>query len=158
MTKKVIRYLSLALFIAATVFIFSNSTQTGDVSGGQSRPFVMFIKGIIGKLLGVEANDEAVTFFVRKTAHIIEFFMQSAFLCVFLILSARRFLGIYTLFSGLFTACMDEYIQTFSDGRAGMISDVFVDFYGVLIAFVCYAIVFIWLKKKKPDFFEGSIF
>lgn len=158
MTKKIIRYLSLALFIAATVFIFTNSAQTADVSSGQSRPFVMFIKGIIAKIMGVEADDFAVTYFVRKAAHIVEFFIQSAFLATFFVFSSKRFFGVYVLFSGLLTSCVDEYIQTFSDGRAGMISDVFVDFCGVIIAFLCYAIVFIWLKKKKPDFFEGSIF
>ncbi len=95
---------------------------------------------LLDKLLlyfGVHIDYDAMQKIVRKAAHIAEFLVQA-------MLVAGSFSGkyrkriVYILFFGLLTACTDEYIQLFSDGRAGLIGDIFIDFSGTAMgAAVC---------------------
>lgn len=114
--------------LAMTAFIFWNSLKPAQESSEASGRFVT----ILGNLLtnfGLYADYGLMEKIVRKTAHIAEFGVQA-------ILFAGCFSGkyrkrvIYILFFGLLTACTDEYIQLFSAGRAGLISDIFIDFSG----------------------------
>lgn len=147
----------LILVIVLTAFIFSNSMQDAQTSSGQSGLFVALLEQFMGIFGAAVPQDAAVTI-VRKGAHVAEFFLLG--LCwggVFLAQGAR-FLGkvIYVLFAGLLTACCDELIQMFSDGRGSMVSDVFVDFSGVILAaLLCLLIA--RLRDRKRGRRHGSI-
>ena len=113
-----------------TTFIFWNSAQPAVESANSSGRIVGLLSILLGRI-GIYADYDMMQVIVRKAAHIAEF-------CLHAFLIAGGFSGkyknriIYILFFGLLTACTDEYIQLFSDGRAGLIGDIFIDFCGTL--------------------------
>ena len=136
----------LILTILMTCFIFSNSMRTAAESSAQSGRLVSFLESFLG-WFGIAAADWNLTTFVRKAAHVAEFFLQGLCLGLFFLAGKAAFPGrvIYILFFGLLTACADECLQTLFDGRAGMVSDVLIDFGGVLLAIaVC---LYMWRRK-----------
>ena len=147
----------LILVIVLTAFIFSNSMQDAQASSEQSGTVVALLARIAAGL-GVAFSEGTAVTVVRKGAHVAEFFLLG--LCwggVFLA-QGTRFLGkvIYVLFAGLLTACCDELIQMFSDGRGSMVSDVFVDFSGVVLAAVL-CLLIACLRDRKRGRRHGPI-
>ena len=133
MQKKRWLFLFLALF--ATFFIFSNSMQVAENSSQQSGRLVALLEFITASFGGT-ANTQVLTVIIRKGAHITEFFIQSFFVGLIFVYGRKPFAQsvIYVLFFGLLTGCVDEFIQSFVNGRGSMVSDIFVDFSGVLLA------------------------
>ena len=125
----------LILAILLTAFIFSNSMRDAAASDGQSGRFVAALEQFAG-LFGTVIPHNATVTIVRKGAHMAEFFLLSCCWCGVFWQRAHRFWAycVYILFAGLLTACCDEWIQLFSDGRASEVCDVFIDFAGVLLA------------------------
>lgn len=87
---------------------------------------------------------------VRKAAHFSEFcaigFLSTG--CAYAFCKTRP--SKYTVqvfFTGLATAVCDETIQLNVPGRAGMITDVLIDFSGVLTGFVI-ALIYFWIYRK----------
>lgn len=124
------KYFFTVLAIGMTAFIFWNSAQPALVSAASSGRIVAIISKLLS-YMGVRVNDDIMQVIVRKSAHIAEFGVQA-------ILIALSFTGkyrkriVYILFFGLLTACIDEYIQLFSEGRSGAVLDVFIDFAGTV--------------------------
>lgn len=120
-----------ALALAVTVFIFANSALNGDTSAQISSGLFAFLMEILSRT-GITLSH----FLIRKAAHFTEFFAQSAFLSLSAKNSKRGFkpYALAIAFSGLLTACCDEFIQQFSVGRSSQVSDVFIDFGGTLTA------------------------
>ena len=86
---------------------------------------------------------------IRKMAHFCEFALLGLLLChSFSVLgvSNRTATG-YILFLALFAAVLDEYIQSFSPGRACRVKDVLLDFSGVFCAWLEYRI-WEWSARK----------
>lgn len=140
MKKKSVIFLILG--ILSTVFIFSNSCTTAEISSEQSGRIVNLLSRIM------DCDTDILTVIVRKLAHMFEFFLQSLAVCLF-IGSLGKFpkYVIYTLFTGLLTACTDEFLQLFFDGRGSMVSDVFIDFSGTIIGAIIYFIIYTIIKK-----------
>lgn len=123
------------LFIAVTIFIFANSAKPAIESSEQSG----FYSEILLKYFGAFfENESTAVVLVRKAAHFTEFFAQSFFLSAALFSPEYRKRIIYVLFTGLLTACTDEFIQLFFDGRGSQVSDVFIDFSGACFAVWCF--------------------
>ncbi len=140
MNKK--QWIFLVLAILATLFIFMNSMQPAAESSQQSGRFVAALQAVLG-YLGLSADTGPLTVLIRKGAHIAEFFLQSFCLGMVFVLGRKKFTErvIYVFFCGLLTGCIDECIQLFSSGRGSRVSDIFVDFAGVLLAgLVCLVI------------------
>ena len=131
--------------ILATLFIFNNSLQSAEVSAGESGVIVDFLARILSGL-GIDAYKDALVIFVRKSAHIAEFTLQGILLANCFEMQYRRRI-IYILFFGLLTACVDEYIQLFSPGRAGMVEDIFIDFLGTAIGTMVAGISYKFRRK-----------
>ena len=131
-TYRIITALLLILWVA---FIFSNSMDNADASTLKSGAVLALLRRILG------SEGAALTeFIVRKTAHFTEFAIEGVLL--FLVVKG------YTtrpLLAGLMTALTDETIQLFSLGRSSQVTDVWIDFAGVvtgtLLAFLVQAIV-----------------
>lgn len=125
------RHIFIILTVLMTAFIFWNSARPAVESAGSSGRFVGFLSWLLSPF-GLNADEDTMQTIVRKTAHITEFAIHAMLL-------AGCFTGrlkkrvIYIFFFGLLTACTDEYIQLFSDGRAGLVSDIFIDFGGTAI-------------------------
>lgn len=125
------RYLFIVLTGLMTAFIFWNSSKPAVESTTDSNMFV----GLFGLLLsrfGVKAELGILVAIVRKSAHITEFAIHAVLLSGCFTGKFRKRI-IYILFFGLLTACTDEFIQLFSEGRAGLVTDIFIDFGGTVM-------------------------
>ncbi len=133
--------------ILATLFIFGNSMMSASYSDMGSDIIVGAIEKT-AEATGSSVRHSKTVVLVRKSAHILEFALHG-------ILLAGCFSGIfkkriiYVLFFGLMTACVDEFIQLFSEGRSSMIQDVFFDFSGTLIGLLVF--FFIYKIKQKRN-------
>lgn len=128
------RHFYMILAVGMTVFIFWNSARPADISSRASGFFVTLAEKPLS-YIGVRTDRDTMQVIVRKAAHIIEFAVQAMLIaCSFSGKYKKRI--IYILFFGLLTACTDEYIQLFSIGRSGLISDIFIDFAGTLMGTV----------------------
>ena len=101
---------------------------------------------LLRRILGSE-GAALTEFIVRKTAHFTEFAIEGILLLSVVkgyTTRPLRFLG-WPLLAGLMTALTDETIQLFSLGRSSQVTDVWIDFVGVvtgtLLAFLVQAIV-----------------
>ncbi len=142
--KKSVVFLIIAGLI--TVFILSNSTKSATESSQASEGLLAWLYSCLPFLKAFLSHNN-----LRKTAHFIEFFAQGSFLTLSGIYSRQ---GIRQsvpsiAFAGLFTACTDEYLQTFSLGRSPEVADVFFDFAGTVAAFMIITLLFALRRKKN---------
>ena len=152
--KTTYRIITVLLLILWVVFIFSNSMDNADASTLKSGAVLALLRRILG------SEGAALTeFIVRKTAHFTEFAIEGVLL--FLVVKGYttrplRFLG-WPLLAGLMTALTDETIQLFSLGRSSQVTDVWIDFVGVvtgtLLAFLVQAI----LESQEKETFETTL-
>lgn len=140
--KTIRPYLYIFLILLITIYIFSNSCKVAVVSTENSDVIVNYVSEFSS------AGRNILTIFVRKFAHIAEFFLQSVSACLFLN-SLGKFPKniIYILFGGLFTACCDEFIQLYVDGRAGLVTDIFLDFAGTCVGILFCVVIYLITKK-----------
>ena len=88
---------------------------------------------------------------VRKTAHFSEYTAIGAMLmsCAFAFDKLKPYkYYINVMFCGLATAVCDETIQLNVEGRAGMITDVLLDFSGVIFGTLIMLFIFLIYKKR----------
>lgn len=153
-TKKFLRYILKPLsFLPALFmmyFIFSFSAQTGSESGSLSYEVSKLIVLAYNKLLfkgydNMTLNELIALIhpYVRKTAHVTEYFCLAASVAFPLYVYRLRGFAL-TLVAGTFCvafACLDEYHQTFVAGRIGTLRDVYIDSIGILIGIIVVRIV-----------------
>jgi len=144
--KKRIPFIILAVFV--TLFIFSNSFETAEVSGQSSKKIVEAVAKAISTTLKKSPDTNLITYCVRKTAHIMEFALQG-FCLSGCFAFAYRHRKVLTLSLGLLTACIDETIQFFVPGRASMIQDVIIDFSGTAIGLFAFGLLHYIYRKIK---------
>ena len=125
------RTLFIIATVLATLFIFSNSLQSAELSSEASGVLVAAVSKVLS-VFGYSPDADTVTYFVRKAAHLSEFTLHGLLLTGCFSMAFKRRI-IYVLFFGLATGCIDEYLQLFSDGRASMVQDVFIDFAGTIL-------------------------
>ena len=142
-----------ALTACMMIFAWGHSCFPANLSSMESN-WVVNLFWKFFRLFGAqEAPDEQL---IRKLAHYSEYTAIGALMlsCAYSRdrLRPHRFWA-FVLGAGLLTAVIDETIQLFVEGRAGMIADVWIDFGGVvtgtLIMLGFYAIV--RRRKKKGD-------
>jgi VanZ family protein len=138
-----------ALSAVFILLIFMNSLQNGDVSSQQSGSVVALLQSIFEKI-GLSLTVSS--YIVRKSAHFIEFAVLGILLTTTLKAYTNKILkNIFApLFIGLFVAVSDEYIQLYSDGRAGMVQDVVLDFAGFITG-LCLTALVLMLREKRKD-------
>lgn len=137
-------------FLLAACFvgiIFYNSSlplrQSSQLSG-----WVTALTQLLAQHLDIRLTGD-VEHHIRKLAHFCEFALLGLLLChsfSALGVSNRTATG-YILFLALFAAVLDEYIQSFSPGRACRVKDVLLDFSGVFCAWLEYRI-WEWSARK----------
>ena len=141
--KKII---GILLIGANMAFIWGNSLMTGADSGALSGGILAWINSILG--LG-EAGAETLHLLIRKAAHFTEFACLGVLLawnCRMSGLCGSRAVTLPLLIA-LLTACTDETIQIFVEGRGSSLLDVWVDTAGTLTGILILAIGY-HLKKK----------
>ena len=155
-----LRVVLTLLCAAVFAWIFSNSLKSGESSSKQSQTVVDSIQNAAGviapdsNIANATGKDyEKLHMDIRTLAHFSEFALLGALLiwCYFSYTRAKGFLviplGLATL-----TPFVDEFLQTFSGGRAAEIADVAVDMLGlgvgIALAFLSLGIG-IWLYRRK---------
>ena len=139
---KLLRYgLPILLTVLWLGFIFSNSSQSGEASGEQSKQ-VQEVVNEVAQSVGIKKPITEKT--IRTGAHFTEFFVFALLECW--ILAAFGGLRVHqpiwrplagfgaVIADGALMACIDETIQRFSSGRAAEWKDVGIDTLGAILA------------------------
>ena len=120
--------------IACIAFIFSNSMQIGVVSEGASGRVLRLVQRVLTRL-GMPGLASHITMhFIRKLAHFCEYALEGFLLMLCLRVYTRHFFKhvSWPMLGGLLTALTDETIQLFVPGRSGQVTDIWIDFSGVM--------------------------
>lgn len=123
-----------------TAFIFSNSLKDSVESHNDSSVIVEIVKNLMDKI--APHNELDWNFIVRKTAHLIEFFVLGVVLMLSLLQtkSKRRNDFVYAVIIATVIAMIDEFIQSFV-GRGDSLTDVIIDVTGAFLGiFLIYLI------------------
>jgi VanZ family protein len=127
--------------------ILSFSSKTADISKQQSGFFVSIVQKMVSsietKLKISIINTEKLDHFIRKTAHVFNYFVLTVLL-IFAYLSIHRSIS-HSVYTALLFSILDEVFQTFVPGRAGMFRDIFIDQIGAGIAFL----LFYWILRRR---------
>ena len=118
--------------------------------------FVCGIVAVINEKFDLGFSDEQVArysekieIYVRKLAHVIEFFALGLFVCGFAICLgdelSKRLISMPLLIV-LSIAVADEWIQSFAD-RGSLVTDVVLDFTGALAGLLTAAVLY-WILRK----------
>ena len=121
------------LFLAATVFfIFYQSSRIGEVSSGLSLRITERLNAfLLNAGIGLELSHTAV----RKLGHLGEYILLGFWSMLTLRVYTGRVLAFvsWPLLFGLGLAVADEFLQQFIAGRTSAVTDVVIDFCGVLL-------------------------
>ena len=133
----------LTIVILINIFIWTNSLLPSNLSSSQSGLIVNIIYPIFKNVLDVNT----FTTIIRKLAHFTQFMLLAIVSCYYFKSINMKKTYSVTLTYGLLVAIIDETIQLFIPGRAGLITDVLIDLLGVLFGlFIVYIISIIKLK------------
>lgn len=155
-----IKILSLVPTVLLLFLIFGFSAQDGETSGSLSFQISLFLVRLVSPLLPTSVSEEIlferaelIHIFVRKAAHMTEYFLLAlslqlpltAWLSHLLKWKARILFGFVATVT---LAALDEIHQTFVPGRSGNFTDVCIDSIGALLASLFLLIVFSIHQKK----------
>ena len=133
--NKFTKVLCLIFVLLMLGFICGNfllsGTECSDLSGR--------VIAILEKLFGPVTNYGKVNHYVRKLAHMTEYAALGFCLSWFWYLWQKPGKETFSLplLCGLTTACIDETIQLFSQGRGSSLKDVWIDFIGCSCGVLC---------------------
>lgn len=140
------------LVTLVTAFIFIQSLMPASASSAQSGFFMEIINNILLKL-NITINENDLSFYIRKLAHFTEFFVLALFWFLYLTTTKSQEEAYFlTLGYGLMTGIADELIQSQTPGRAMQLSDVLIDFSGVLTFTILTFIIiklYLLIQKRK---------
>ena len=145
MRKKIIKITLWILVIIWMITILSFSSESAEFSDNKSRTIVQIIMPLIEKL-NIEISIDQLNHYIRKTAHIFNYFLLSILLTIAWRLSftnKAKYTAPYII-ATIFSA-IDEFFQTFINGRGGRLSDVMIDNIGILLA-----LLLIYLITREP--------
>ena len=153
--KKISTALLLLAILAALAFIWGNSLDSAVESAAKSGRVGELLRPLLELVVGQGGVTDHL---VRKLAHFTEYAVLGALL---LLLTAVGFrVRLQTVVNCLFflmaAALTDETIQMFSDGRSSQLTDVWLDFSGVmagiLVGLFCLALCrMCWLLYKHRN-------
>lgn len=135
------KFVLIAICFLCFGFILFNSSQVSTVSNTRSREVVNEVIKVAsktkgGQILLSKVNETELNLIIRKIAHAFEFFLLGIVLCFtfkYFKIDDNNLL-IYTLFTVLFVAVIDEFFQIFIQNRTSSVVDVLIDFGGGILA------------------------
>ncbi len=159
-TSFLLKLLSLVPTILLLFLIFGFSAQDGESSGSLSFEISLFLVRLASPFLPTAMSEEVlleraelIHYFVRKAAHMTEYFLLTLSLQLPLTawfsnkISQKLRIVIGFAATALFAA-LDEFHQTFVPGRSGNFTDVCIDSTGALIASL-FLLLFYSIHQKK---------
>ena len=147
--------------ILVLAFIFGNSAATGEESSSVSLKVTESTQDCFeviapeSFIATAEGEDfDLLHSVIRKIAHFSEFALLGVCLTLCYLSYSREKVGLLIpVFGVAFVPMLDEYLQSFSSGRAAELFDVAIDtaggLCGVLVALALAAILFKIIKKRK---------
>lgn len=159
-TSLPVKMLSFVPTTLILFLIFGFSAQDGESSGSLSFQISLFLVNLVSPLLPAAMSEEIlleraelIHYFVRKAAHMTEYFLLalslqlplSTWLSKHLVPKLRILTGFAAT---VLFAALDEFHQSFVPGRSGNFTDVCIDSTGALIASVCLLIFYSLYQKK----------
>ena len=158
MSQKAGKPFTVVMFLlAASIILFAliHSAMPAEVSSLES-------SWVLELLRNIGFSDELSEHIVRKAAHFTEFTALGV-ICTCCGYCFDRFKPYkyyaHIMLTGLLTAVADETVQLFSEGRAGMVQDVLLDFSGVLTGFAAALLffkIYILIKSKKSQRYNDA--
>lgn len=136
-------------------FIFSNSLQTGEQSSAQSGGAVELVQKIAKQIapnsfVATATGEDYDTLhaLVRLTAHFLEFCALGAVMvwCFYSYTLKKRH-AFFAFIGNCITACLDELLQTFTQGRGAELKDIFVDCLGGVAGCIFAVLVIVVILK-----------
>lgn len=147
--SKRFRIIIFSLTAFMVLFAWIHSCFPASISSKESEGVLQFVYGFF-KLFGLD--QDGAEHVIRKVAHFLEFAAIGGLLlsCAYCFdrFKPHRFY-VYVLFGGLLTAVVDETIQLFVEGRAGMIVDVWIDLGGVVFGSLLMLGFYALYRRKK---------
>lgn len=156
-----LRYLSIVPALILLAFIFGFSAQTGESSGSFSYEISCEVVRITNSVLSLDlledevlSNATSIHLLIRKLAHVSEYFLLTLLIYFpihVLLPIQKNTVFKKLLFSSLLTvifAALDEFHQTFVDGRSGNPIDVMIDSIGIVIAVLLLFIIHVIHQNK----------
>ena len=128
----VLRVLFTLLLLGTIGLIFYQSSRIGEVSSGLSLRVTDKLNAWLGGAgLGIQVSH----FTVRKLAHLAEYILLGFWAMLTLRVYTGRVLAFlsWPLLFGLSLAVGDEFLQQYIPGRTSSVTDVAIDFAGVLV-------------------------
>jgi len=141
------------LTVCSMAFIFGNSLNSAEESSLQRGFVFQLLEDLVSFFAGKEVSlPSSFAPVLSKLAHVTEFFFFSVFFSLSLYVHGALFREQIwkELFCGLFVALTDEHLQTISPGRNPAVSDVMIDFSGVLIGFFTVWLITLARKERNP--------
>lgn len=127
----------LVIGIIITILIWLNSTLPANLSSNQSGLIVNVVYPLFKGIVDINTFSTII----RKLAHLTEFMILAViFSYYFKSVNINKYY-LPTLTYGLIVAIIDEIIQRFIPGRAGLITDVLIDLLGVIIGIIVVNII-----------------
>lgn len=155
-----LKILSFLPAILLLFLIFGFSAQDGDSSGSLSFEISLFLVKLVSPLLPTAMSEEVlleraelIHYFVRKAAHMTEYFLLALSLQLPLAAWCSKHLTkkiriLIGFAATVLFAALDEFHQSFVPGRSGNFTDVCIDSTGALIASLCLLIIYSIHQKK----------
>ena len=146
----VLKPMSFVPAIVVMCFIFFFSSQDADESQQLSYEVGVKVLTIANENLDmgwsakhIEHLSEVGQHYIRKTAHFTEYFILAVSVAFPLYVYGLRGFTLMMVAGGfcIAFACLDEYHQTFVEGRAAQYRDVFIDSCGVLFGIMITRII-----------------
>lgn len=149
---KIVKFILLVFWM---MFIFSLSSDNGDISTKKSDNFIIKIVEVLSqKTLSDSEKEKWTTYLVvpvRKSAHLFVYLILGLLVYSFITEFMMNGYKVFLLSSSLsfLYACSDEFHQMFVSGRSGQISDVILDCFGALLGILIFK--FMVERKKKYE-------
>lgn len=144
MKKKIINILLLIIWI---LFIFIMSSFNADKSSMQSG----LIVDILSNIFHI-SNIDLLTIIIRKLAHITEYLILGILMINCLKDYKINKLYLVSILLCIIYSMLDEFHQTFINGRSGEIQDILIDTIGIITGILIYNLL---LKKIYHNNFKS---
>lgn len=155
MKKVYVFNIILVLISMLTIFLFSS--ETANNSTNTSKIVVKEVVSVVvkdeSKIQKVEKKIDDNIVIVRKTAHLIEFFLLG-FLFINVIKDYKKLSWKFIIISIIFCllyACSDEFHQMFISGRSAKVLDVAIDTFGASLGILSYYLIYYKYRIKNVD-------
>lgn len=137
--RKLIGWILVILW-CGVIFFFS--AEDRSVSHDRSSRIKETVEKVIVKVIDekeINVNLRGrLEYYVRKTGHLVEYFILAVLVCNALWISGLRGVKLYsvTFYMSVVYASLDEFHQSFVPGRGPQVEDVLLDGVGVVIGII----------------------